>query len=457
MRAADYLEEIARSFRKQRLRTALTVTGIAIGAFALALMVALGEGLQSYIEGQIRAFGNPRVVMVFPEVARFGERFLDRIAALGKPAEPVGEEFEMERTIRRGGLWITPEQAAALRTIPGVASVAPFTWLETDGIALVPGGSNGEGAPGAFYTVDFATLATNPLLGTPSLGRVPAPDDPTAVVLSSQYAKSFGLAPEALLGREVALKIPKLSGIQDRFLFRDPTQFKPEHRIFRARVAGLAEESPASRVVYASLALGREMARYQSQNPDILSDDKIGYQAHVRIADDADPKKVKAEIRKIGLVARSVEEQLEMVSRAFLAIDAFLALFGVIALVVATFGIANTLLMSITERTREIGVMKALGATEATIRRMFAAEAAAIGAAGGIVGSAVAVGLGAIANVIAKRLPVAEALEGYSVFVFPWWLLVGSVAFAALVGMAAGLYPANRAAVLDPIEALRYE
>lgn len=454
MRASDYVEEVVWSFRKQRLRTALTAIGIGIGAFAIALMVGLGEGLQSYIERQIRTFGNPRVILVFPEAAKFGEKILDQIAKIGKPAEKIQPEDEQFRTVLRGGLWISPEQVAALRKIPGVKSVAPFTWLETDGIALV---APETGEPGDFYEVDFSTLVTNPLAGTPRAGRLPDAGEADAVVLSPQYATSFHLAPEALIGREVALRIPLLAGVPERFLFRDPTSFRQERRIFRARVVGLAEESPMSRVVYASLPLGREMARYQSQNPELLSDEKIGIQAHVRVADDADPRAVKAEIRKLGLVARSIEDQLAEVSKAFLVIKSFLAIFGLIAVFVATFGIANTLLMSITERTREIGVMKALGATEATIRRMFAAEAAAIGLVGGVGGAAAAIAAGAGIGALVHRLPVAEALAGYSVFVFPWWLLLGTIAFASAVGMLAGIYPANRAARLDPIEALRYE
>lgn len=454
MRASDYLEEILWSFRKQKLRTALTATGIGIGAFAIALMVGLGQGLQSYIEGQIRSFGNPRVVIVFPDVAKLGERFLDNLTRIGKPAEKITLEEEAEKRRVRGGMQITPEQLQKLRATPGVKTVAPFTWLETDGIALVDAAT---GEPGDWYKVDFSTLVTNPILGAPSHGRVPAPEEEASCVLSPQYAKSFQLAPDALLGREVAVRMPKLANIVDRFLFRDPTAFKEEHEVFRAKVVGLAEESPMSRVIFASLPLGRVMARYESGKPDLLSDEKPGVQVHVRIADDADPARVKTEIRKLGLVARSMEEQLREVSRAFLVIDSFLALFGLIALLVATFGIVNTLLMAITERTREIGVMKALGATESTIRRMFATEAAAIGVVGGACGSGLAFVIGIAANAAARRLPVAESLQGYSVFVFPWWLLLGAVAFTAVVGTLAGLYPANRAAALDPIEALRYE
>jgi putative ABC transport system permease protein len=459
VRAADYVEEIVWSFKKQKLRTFLTATGIGIGAFALALMVGLGAGLQAYIESQIKAFGNPRILIVFPEVAKMGERFLDQLSKFGKPAEPLTDDDERDKRVRRGGLWITTEQADALRAVPGVKTVAPFVGLDVDGIRL----ADTEGA--RWYKVDFATLVTNPVMGGTSLGRAAtAPvtsEAPHEIVLSPQYAQSFGAAPgtrpEWLVGKTVELRVPKLSNVASRFVFRDPTKFKDESKIYRATVVGLAEESPLSRVVYAELELGRRIARFQSQNPDLLSDQKIGYQAIVRVADDSDPQTVKDQVQKLGLLARSTEDELKTVSQLFLVIDSFLTVFGLIALFVATFGIVNTLLMAITERTREIGVMKALGANRASIRRLFAAEAAAIGVVGGVGGVVAAFTVGQVANLLAQQLPVAAALKGYSVFVFPWWLVLGAIAFATLVGTLAGIYPANRAAGLDPIDALRHE
>jgi putative ABC transport system permease protein len=480
VRASDYLEEITWSFKKQKLRTFLTACGIGIGAFALALMVALGEGLESYIESQIKAFGNPRIVLVFPEVFKAGEKFMDQLNQFGKPAEPLTEEEETERKIRRSGMFITPEQAASVRALPGVRSIAPFINIDMDGIALVPE----EGKDPRWYKVDFATLVSNPVMGSLTRGSLPAAvttastasadviaPEVSEVVLAPQYARSFGVftaddpsqgkarAGDAswILGREVLLRVPKLSNVASRFSFRDPTKYKDVKKIYRVRVVGLAEESPLSRVVYASLPLGQKIVRFQSQNEELLSEDKLGYQAIVRVADDADPKTVKAAIQKLGLVARSTEEELKTVSQVFLVIDSFLTVFGLIALFVATFGIVNTLLMAISERTREIGVMKALGATRSTIRRLFAAEAAAIGVVGGVGGVSFAFAVGQLANFIARRFPVAEALKGYSVFVFPWWLVLGAIVFATLIGTLAGIYPANRAARLDPIDALRYE
>jgi putative ABC transport system permease protein len=456
MLASDYVQEIVWSFRKQRLRTALTSFGIAIGAFAIAIMVGLGQGVQSYIESQVLAFGSPSVVVVFPDTGmKEVNRALDTISRLGKPARRIDEGEVDDKRSRRGGLWITEEQVEGLKKLDGVERVAPFTWLELDGITLSPDLPEGETRPATLYETDFGAFSTHPLAGKPSAGRMPTDDAPDEVILAPQYAIAFGLEPAALIGREVGLWVPRLDDVKQRYVFRDPTQYKDQHRLFHARVVGLSERSPMSRAVYASIALGREMFRYQSNNPEILSDKKPGFQLHVRLAEGADPAAVKKEIRKLGLIAKGIDEQLQDVGRSFLVVKLSLSLFGLIAVLVATLGIANTLLMAISERTREIGVMKALGATEATIRTMFAAEAAAIGLVGGIVGVGAAMGLGALLNLAARRY--LDAIDQFTAFAFPPWLVLGAIAFSMLIGALAGLYPANRAARLDPIEALRYE
>lgn len=476
MRAGDYLQEIVWSFRKQRLRTALTASGIGIGAFAIAIMVSLGSGLQSFIEAQIHAFGNPRVLYVYPKI-EWGEQVLDRLSNLGKPARPVREESLKEKDVQRGGAWITVQQVRALRCVDGVEKVAPASWAECDGIRLV-------GGPSEDYEVDFVGLGSHPLIGDPSAGRFPRDDALDEVILAPQYAESWKLKPRDLVGREVELRCPKGSG--GRFVARDPTEYRREHRVFRARVVGLAERSLASRAAYVPTALGREILGYQTGTKDLFTDEKFGFQGVVRVAASADPVVVKQRIQdlqtvelawrrnaglgpfpiprlrilKAPLSVRSVDDQLSEVKRAFLAIDAFLTSFGLVALLVATLGIVNTLLMAISERTREIGVMKALGATEATIRRMFAIEAAAIGFVGGVGGALVATAIGAAGNILLPRTSWFPDLSGFAdfqVFLFPPWLLAGAIGFSTVVGALAGLYPANRAARLDPVEALRYE
>jgi len=134
-----------------------------------------------------------------------------------------------------------------------------------------------------------------------------------------------------------------------------------------------------------------------------------------------------------------------------------LGIFGSLALAVATLGIVNTLVMAILERRREIGVLKALGAADSDVQQLFFVEAGVMGLLGGIFG----VGFGWLlgraitfgTNVYLKR----QSLNAIELSSVPWWLVVGGLAFAVLVSLVAGLYPASRAARLNPIDALRYE
>jgi putative ABC transport system permease protein len=144
--------------------------------------------------------------------------------------------------------------------------------------------------------------------------------------------------------------------------------------------------------------------------------------------------------------------------RIFFAVfDLLLAIFGSLALAVATLGIVNTLVMAILERRREIGILKALGAADRDVKQLFFVEAGVMGLLGGflgvgfgwLIGQAVTFGT----NVYLKQ----QNLPPAHVFSVPWWLVLGAIGFGVIVSLAAGLYPASRAARLNPVEALRYE
>ena len=140
----------------------------------------------------------------------------------------------------------------------------------------------------------------------------------------------------------------------------------------------------------------------------------------------------------------------------FNVVQVGLSAFGIIALVVAAIGIINTLLMAIHERTREIGVMKAVGATRSHIRLLFTTEGAALGFLGGAAGGLLALFLGQAINIIGARTFLSD-FPGFQLSSFTWWLIPGVIALTTAISLLAGLYPANRAARLDPVEALRYE
>jgi ABC-type antimicrobial peptide transport system permease subunit len=160
----------------------------------------------------------------------------------------------------------------------------------------------------------------------------------------------------------------------------------------------------------------------------------------------------------LDLNVQSLEAILEVANQVLALLQALLGSVGALALLVAALGVANTMMMAIYERTREIGVLKALGASAGEIRRLFTVEAGMIGLIGGFFGLIIGTLLGRLVDWIAHRYLISEGVTGVGLLsVVPWWLALGALIFAALIGIVAGLYPAARAARLDPVNALRHE
>ena len=178
---------------------------------------------------------------------------------------------------------------------------------------------------------------------------------------------------------------------------------------------------------------------------------------YVRVDDIGDVKFVKAKIEKMGAKVLSIGDQLKEIRRVFMIMDSILGAIGIIALIVASLGIINTMIMSILERTREIGIMKAIGGSEREIRRIFFVEASAIGLIGAIFGLILGWIVSRVANYIVNVTIMPAGEEPVNLFYFPLWLIFGAIAFSVVVSLAAGLYPASRAARINPVEALRHD
>jgi putative ABC transport system permease protein len=162
-------------------------------------------------------------------------------------------------------------------------------------------------------------------------------------------------------------------------------------------------------------------------------------------------------IKKLGFNAFSLLDASKTLRQVFTVFDMFLGLFASLALTVASLGIVNTLVMAILERRREIGVLKALGATDGDVRSLFFAEAGAMGFTGGILGVAFGWLIGQALTWGTTIYLRRQDLPGVKISYVPWWLALIAIAVAVALSLAAGLYPAGRAAKLNPVEALRYE
>jgi hypothetical protein len=194
----------------------------------------------------------------------------------------------------------------------------------------------------------------------------------------------------------------------------------------------------------------REISRAGNNEPVYSSVSvRVNNPAKVESAEDA--------IRKMGFTTFSILDASNSLRQVFRVLYAFLGIFGSLALTVASIGIVNTLVMAILERRREIGIMKAIGASDADIRKLFFAEAGAMGILGGIVGVVLGWAIGQIINFGVNIYLKSQSVPPEHFWSVPLWLVVFSIVFAFLVSLVSGLYPAGRAAKLDPVQALRYE
>ncbi|HEV7373818.1 MAG TPA: FtsX-like permease family protein, partial [Pyrinomonadaceae bacterium] len=203
-----------------------------------------------------------------------------------------------------------------------------------------------------------------------------------------------------------------------------------------------------------------EVALQLARESGVLGkDDAEGYEsATVRVQDVVAMTNVRKHLNELGFGSFSIVDQLEQLRTVFLIINSALGLLGGISLLVASFGIANTMIMSILERTREIGIMKAIGAEDREIKFIFFVEAGVIGLTGGVVGALLAWGIDAVANRLAYRFILQPQGASYvDFFALPPYLWLGAIVFAVLVSILAALYPAARAARIDPVKALRHD
>ena len=177
----------------------------------------------------------------------------------------------------------------------------------------------------------------------------------------------------------------------------------------------------------------------------------------VRVKSPKQIETVEQAIKKLGFNTFSILDATRSLRQFFAVLDLFLGIFGSLALAVASIGIVNTLVMAILERRREIGIMKAIGASDGDVKKLFFAEAGAMGALGGVVGVVLGWLIGHVINLGTNIYLKRQSLPPESFWSVPWWLVGSAIVFAFVVSLVSGLYPAARAARLDPVQALRYE
>ena len=438
----DYLRMVLSNLRKRKLRTALTIFAVVIGATLVALMVSLGAGAQDFLTAQLGALQAPDVISVQPRMP--GGVLGTILSATGFGGQPQEvQEGQLNPVVAFKNL--TQEDLDRIAALEHVERVDPIVVILARWVTLV--------GQDKHFQVSLESLSPSQLeMRGIAAGRSLAKDDRGKALVAYAYLQVWGLnSPEEAIGREIDVRVNK--GYQANPFSRK----EPEGQDYRFEIVGVLQESIASTEVVVPFEDGAEMARYFNEDDEYYTDINMGFAASVTVNDEKNAERIARAIEELGdFEANTADDETGELRGIFAVVEGVLSAIGLIALAVASLGIVNTLIMAIYERTREIGVMKAVGASRGTIRFLFTVEAGSIGFFGGLVGVMLAWIAGQIINFIAHSTFLSD-YPTFNISRFPLWLVIVVIVISSGVALAAGLLPANRAARLDPVEALRYE
>jgi putative ABC transport system permease protein len=316
-------------------------------------------------------------------------------------------------------------------------------------------------------------------------GKFFSGSDADEVILLNDFAKELEPQnPKSLIGQQVTLRYgehqslaadsensgrPQVGGDQSDNASADAGSdygFSVVRKAQQLKVVGIVDEEPYGGM--RTVSRGRiflpvdlteklNMAEFSDMRSSLRGHGKTYATLTVRVKDPAKVAQVQDTIKQMGFRTFSVLDATKSLRRFFTVLDLFLGIFGSLALAVATLAIINTLVMAVLERRREIGVMKAIGASDRDVKRLFFAEAGAMGFFGGILGIALGFAIGKAINLGTGIYLSNHQLPAEPVWILPTWLIGAAIAFSILVSLLAGLYPASRAARLDPVQTLKYE
>jgi putative ABC transport system permease protein len=423
---------------RRKGRVALTAVGVIIGTAAVVILVSLAVGLQMDAQNRLGGIGDLRQIDVYPG---FGDQEPGRVE-IGPDGMPVGMQIINDDTI---------DQISA---IPGVEAVIPWDWSQVSSF-LRYNGLEGYGGFVGVGTSDIADLGRAVDQGVTQMERgeiIIGPMVSGNFYNPRQRPEDETPPPPDLMGQTLALVRIKW----------DPNTGVETRKVVQVKVVGILESNGRTDwdmymrldelTAYNEWAMGRRVNRARDGYP----------QAVVRVENIDDAVEVRDAIIALGYQAQTPQEFVQGINSFFVVLQVIFGGVGAIALLVAAIGIANTMAMAILERTREIGLMKAVGATNRDVLSVFLGEAAGIGALGGIGGVVVGWSLGQVINVLALSYLAGQAVQTGgpppTIAVFtPVWLPIFALVFATIMGLLSGLYPALRAATLIPVTALKYE
>ncbi len=461
MNNIDLLKTGLKNLKRRKARTFLTVLGVLIGTTSIVIMISFGIGIKDSINNQMLSIGSLRVI----DVNNYGFS-----PEMGGQKTVTKKEKLNDALIRRIAEWegveaVTPLLETSIKCVAGkymsqlmVIGINPdvmdkfeFSAQEgrlltkTDDLSLLVGSM----VPMNFYNPKRMNSYQGMMMMGPD-SKPPVDLMKEKLVLTFDY--SYGE------------KVPTdPMGVQ-------PTENKKPPKLYKAKAVGIIKQSNNEKDynVYMNLESVRKLIKENSKGQQSsgmmmgmggMSANPNEYQrAQILVKDIKYIDDIQDRIKGMGLGANSVMDMAKEMEKSANMIQMILGALGAISLFVAAIGIGNTMVMSVYERTREIGIMKVLGATFGDIRKLFLLEAASIGFFGGMIGIGLSYGASTVINTVINSMSQGNPEMGGGpgvASIIPAWLAIMAVAFSSFIGILSGIYPAIRAMRLSALEAIK--
>jgi putative ABC transport system permease protein len=470
MKLPDLTELAVRNLRESLLRNSLTTIGISVGVASLVAMLSLGIGLQQLASRRLMKSG------LFDTVVVTSRRDLRNFGREEERSGPAPAESRILDEPTRREIERLPNVLEAYPDIRFITELRYEDKPHLTTVAALPASAKSNDAfdtvQGHFFSSDVAPEAIlQKAFAEELLGKTPKPGldetnvaDLAAPLLGKELTMRYAQREAAQSAPSTEASDKNTSSGHQSLAGAAYSVVSREQKLKIIGVADLDPESmrgPTRARVFLPLELAESLHVMQPTDLREISraatDQPVYSSVSVRVKNPSQVQKVEDAIKKMGFNTFSILDASRSIQQFFKVLDVFLGIFGSLALAVAFIGIVNTLVMAILERRREIGIMKAIGASDGDIKKLFFAEAGAMGILGGIVGVALGWAIGQVINLGTNVYLKRQSFPPEHFWSVPWWLIAFAMLFSFLVSLAAGLYPAGRAARLDPVQALRYE
>lgn len=416
---------------RMKFRTILTIIGVVIGTSSIIVMVSIGNGAQKSITDELSGVGSVTTLQVYQDLSSMG-------------MSAVGGGKTKDKTI------LNDDAIKDMKKIDGVVAVTPVVNLSGGEIEL-----DRDQYGVSLMGIDYGVLED--MRYETTIGKKPGANDENSVILGKEALTSFtytGLSaqPEAstvnmedLIGQNINLVVKRTNAAGEE-----------EIRSQKLKVAGILESTGGNEdySIIADYQLVTELNEWKTGVKSNVK--KNGYaEALATVEDSSVVNSVTSELEAMKFTVFSMQQILDSMGSVFQMLQILLGGIGGVALLVACIGIINTMTMSIYERTKEIGIMKVIGASISDIRNMFIAESTMIGLIGGLVGIIISVALSFLINLVAGFFIAGEG--GVTISYITPGLVLFALVFSALVGLLSGVRPAIKAANLSSLDAIRSE